>query len=111
MKLVEKILKEAKQVGLLYHYTSFYGLIGIVKDNVLKTPYVHQEISLTRNKDFHKHTNIINCNCRITIDGDKLSNHYKIVPFQYTGINGKMKYEDQFEEQVLKPIVNIKKYV
>ena len=85
------LLKEAKQVGLLYHYTSEKGLKSILKSNKLNAStelYQGHElyfVSFTRNKNFHKKGSNFNVKTdyRITIDGDKLSNKYKIQPFAY----------------------------
>ena len=90
IRLVD-LLKEAKQVGLLYHYTSEEGLKGILNSNSIKTSeedYMGHHlyyVSFTRNKNFHKKTSNWNVKTdyRITIDGDKLSNRYKIQPFAY----------------------------
>jgi hypothetical protein len=85
------LLKEAKQVGSLYHYTSEKELKGILDSNELNVSterYQGHElyfVSFTRNKNFHrKGANWgIKTDYRITIDGDKLSNKYKIQPFAY----------------------------
>src|SRR5690606_37814795 len=48
----------------------------------------NQGVSLTRDKMFHKTANrvfdgITSVDVRITLDGNKLSNKYKIVPFNF----------------------------
>jgi hypothetical protein len=84
-------INEAKQVGTIYHYTDKKGLAGILKSNSIKT---HKEsyrgaelnyISFTRNKNFHKKGMkfSVKTEYRIAIDGNKLSNNYKIKPFAY----------------------------
>ena len=86
-----KEITEGKQVGILYHYTSKDGLKGILDSNQLKATeeyYLGHDlyyISFTRNKNFHKKGANWNVKTdyRITIDGDKLSNQYKIHPFAY----------------------------
>lgn len=96
------ILKEGKQVGLLYHYTSKEGLKGILKSDQLDVSaelYQGHElyyVSFTRNKNFHKKGANWNVKTdyRITIDGDKLSNKYKIQPFAY---NPGWDYTDNWE--------------
>ena len=90
IKLID-ILDEAKQVGILYHYTSEDGLKNILESNQLKSSeeyYMGNElyfISFTRNKNFHKKGMKwqVKTDYRITLDGDKLSNRYKIKPFAY----------------------------
>jgi len=84
-------LNEGKQVGLLYHYTSTNGLKGILRSNRINASeenYLGNElyyISFTRNKNFHKKGSKfgVSTEYRITLDGDKLSNKYKIRPFAY----------------------------
>ena len=84
-------LGEGKQVGLLYHYTSTNGLKGILQSNRINASeenYLGNElyyISFTRNKNFYKKGSKfgVSTEYRITLDGDKLSNKYKIRPFAY----------------------------
>jgi len=88
---LKDILNEAKQVGILYHYTSKAGLKSILDSNELNiTTESYRDhtlyfISFTRNKNFHRKGNNWNVKTdyRITLDGDKLSNKYKIQPFAY----------------------------
>lgn len=95
-------LEEGKQVGVLYHYTSADGLKGILSSNRINTSeeyYLGKElyfISFTRNKNFHKKEMKwqVKTDYRITLDGDKLSDRYRIQPFAYIpGWN----YEDNWE--------------
>lgn len=82
---------EGKQVGLLYHFTSKDGIKGILKDNKLITTEefymgnVLHFVSFTRNKNFHNKKNKFNVKTdyRITIDGNKLSEKYRVQPFAY----------------------------
>ena len=96
------MLNESKQVGTLYHYTSAAGLKSILQSNRIKASeeyYLGNDlyyISFTRNKNFYnKGSNFeVKTEYRITLDGDKLSNRYKITPFAYRpGWN----YEDNWE--------------
>jgi len=90
LKLID-LLNEFKQVGLLYHYTSEDNLKNILQSNQLKSSeenYMGNDlyfISFTRNKNFHKKDQKFNVKTdyRITLDGDKLSNKYKLKPFAY----------------------------
>ena len=97
-----KDLNEGKQVGTLYHYTSAAGLKSILGSNRINASeenYLGNELyytSFTRNKNFHKKgSNFgVKIKYRITLDGNKLSNKYKIQPFSYIpGWN----YEDNWE--------------
>ena len=96
------VINEGKQVGKLYHYTSEDGLKGILETNKLNASeeyYLRKElyfISFTRNKNFHKKEMKwqVKTDYRITLDGDKLSDRYRIQPFAYIpGWN----YEDNWE--------------
>lgn len=92
---IHKVLKEGKQVGALYHYTTLKNAIQILKDNALKRSTESQEdeygderdgISFTR----FSHTNILGSSddrlsVRLKLDGDKLSNKYKISPYHWRG--------------------------
>jgi len=88
---LKEILNESKQVGIIYHYTNKRGLDGILKTNIIKASkekYMGNTmyyVSFTRNKNFHKKGMKfdVKIEYRITIDGNKLSNNYKIYPFAY----------------------------
>ena len=71
IKLLD-ILNEAKQVGILYHYTENWLLKQIIESNTLLAP-----VSFTRSKD-KKTVSWINVEAALVIDGDKLSTKYKI---------------------------------
>jgi hypothetical protein len=101
IKLID-LLNEAKQVGILYHFTGFKPLTKILKDNclysfrMLEREGYNRYTSFTRNKNFNQVAKIFNlqtgingwmrseigCICRITVDGDKLSNNYKFKPWR-----------------------------
>jgi len=73
------LLKEAKQIGTLYHFTSYKNMIKIIEDNLmLKSPTPDGYISFTRNKTMVSDT--ISQSVRMTIDGNKLSEKYSIGP-------------------------------
>lgn len=75
------IKKSAKQVGTLYHFTNLNNLIRILKSDTLYSG-VGNYICFTRDKNFNyvPRESISGTDCRITIDGDNLSNKYKIKP-------------------------------
>jgi hypothetical protein len=111
---LEDILKEiteAKQVGILYHFTRTRELIDILEDNMLKASDMWATNddprpfnSFTRNKNGWD-VGGFPTDVRIAIDGNKLSNKYKIQPFN-------MGFEvDEMEERVYKDIPNIKDYI
>jgi hypothetical protein len=86
------LLLEGKQVGTLYHFTRLSSLFNMIIDDFnLET---HQDyFSFTRNYnivDFKKYKNDFSLDwelfndkriVRIDIDGNKLSNYYKVQPF------------------------------
>jgi len=127
IKLID-ILKEAKQVGILYHGTiSMYTFFEILNSDTLKTHYdvtshYHNEdsedprasISLTRAKQTANGYPIY-----FELDGNKLSNNYKIIPFrdQFALDGDEYEYEytklnnNEFEERIYKNITNLHKYI
>lgn len=87
--LIENILKEAKQVGILYHATRLDYALSIVKDNTIHAnPKAQKDgrtldlnslgISTSRNKLFMYKGDV-----EIMLDGDKLSEKYSILPYNY----------------------------
>jgi hypothetical protein len=117
IKSIEQFLNEGKQVGVLYHYTSFQSLIQILKTDSLKGKFInpmeeidfvwgsrdedfdklsnyyknsdyfsnYKVVSFTRDKNFHKAERDlgINTEVRLVVDGNRLSDNYKIQPYQY----------------------------
>lgn len=115
-----KIILEAKSVGKLYHFTTIRSLLQIADDDTLGdvSNMPHSTVSLTRNKNLYRHTRIIPAECCIVIDGDKLSNRYRIRPYQWSPkhFTGKPattnhEVEDQYEEEVQGVIRDLSKYV
>jgi hypothetical protein len=103
---------ESKQIGVLYHYTTLHNLFRILNSNILKYSSNHDSISFTRDKNAYKSI-ARRYACRIVIDGDKLSNNYKIKPYQdYYDSNIKIKIPDEQEERIINKNINdIKKYI
>ena len=119
-----KEIAEGKQVGTLYHYTDIKSLYNIIKQNTLIPSIRDNTVSLTRskNQDFtHAHTK----NSIIVLDGDKLSNNYKITPHHDMAWNNDVQddrdtpidrfqrdfFEDEKEERIKGPITNLNKYL
>lgn len=99
-----KKLLEAKQVGTLYHYTNLEGIRGIAKLNRLEGNYNRQ--SFTRRSDLlNKNWSVYN-DVRITVDGDLLSERYKIKPTNQ--IYNRMEAEERI---IIKQIDNFSMYV
>ena len=132
-----KEIAEGKQVGTLYHYTDIKHngvqvLYNIIKQNTLIPPEWSGKVSLTRskNQDFVKAQE----KSVIVLDGDKLSNNYKITPYHDMGWNYDIQdiepedrdkidkippierfqrnfLEDEMEEEIKGPIKNLSKYI
>jgi hypothetical protein len=74
-------LGEGKQVGTLYHFTSYANMIGIISSNfVLSTNQIQIQpyVSFTRNRAMNPDS--ISTDTRLTIDGNRLSDRYQIMP-------------------------------
>lgn len=126
----DDLLLESKQVGTLYHFTNIEQLESILSSNtMISSPYSEVSIKLntptisfTRSKNgvIDKNPESRNFNkpvfnyggIRIAIDGNKLSNKYKIKPIDYSGIAKITKQLHNMEEVILtKKIDNIKSYI
>jgi hypothetical protein len=97
-------LNESKQVGVIYHYTTFENGLKILQSNQLKSSDAADStnakpvfaISFTRDKRFHNNHNVgfdvssfgQRPQVRFTIDGNNLSNRYKIGSYAQGGKDG-----------------------
>jgi hypothetical protein len=129
--LIEKILKEAKQRGTLYHYTDYDHLTKIIESNILKplhTTILGKErytVSTTRDKNFHEpEREIQGTSIRLELNGDKISENYKILPYNYftqennyyfNSSNNPARPKDTESEEAIitteKGLINVKKYI
>lgn len=80
-----ELYNEAKSVGVLYHFTTYKSALEIIKSGYrlkdalkLNRPEGYS-VSFSRNKNLKSNT--IATNVRFTVDGNKLSNYYKIEPY------------------------------
>jgi hypothetical protein len=85
INLLKEVLHEAKQVGDLYHFTPLSNITNILKSQYL-LPNDEDQIStsIRPNMDIKgfqdmKSTPVV----RLMLDGNKISNKYKIQPFAY----------------------------
>lgn len=103
-----KYIRERKQVGIIYHYTSLVSLLKILKTGTLKAG-AEGTISTTRNKNGKDMIFGLESNqCCLVLDGNTLSDTYKIKPYRDI-INS---YEDEQEERIFtSEIKNIDKYI
>ena len=103
LDLFKKSLLEGKQVGTIYHFTDYEAAMNIIKDKyTLKnlTPDADGEtfVSFSRYRDLKSPT--ISRNVRFTIDGDALSNKYKVEPFADVKAGFGRRKSDEAEERV-----------
>lgn len=77
-------LSERKQVGILYHFRGWNGTLNIIKTGKI-TSGVFDAISFTRNYQMGtmvKSYGIQEKQIRLVVDGNRLSDKYKIRPYQ-----------------------------
>ena len=137
VKLNKKYVVEAKQVGTLYHLCTLDDLEYIIPRDTLKSSglyynkllHTDKAISFTRDKNFFvdvpkmAHSPVL---IQFVVDGDKLSENYKITPYNdfYTRQNTQddkvilpqspLPYNPKFlekEEVVIGPITNFSNYI
>lgn len=105
--ILKHMLYEDKQIGILYRFISHKQMISIIKDNFIiqaGAPYMSTDyLSFTRNKNVKSDT--ISRDVRITIDGNVLSNKYKIESYADTKAGYGKNTLDESEERI-----NLKKY-
>jgi len=114
------LVKEAKQVGTLYHHTTYANAIKIIETDSLcssNSPYGEDvyAISFTRDQLFHGSllSNEGGDECRLVINGDKLSERNKIQPHA----DSEWEPRAESEERIVKdhkfciPILNYLKYI
>jgi len=114
---LKDILKEAKQVGIIYHYTTFESGLKVLKSNQLKSDHTAEStnakpvfgISFTRDKRFNTANRAVDFTnssfgktpqLRFTIDGNRLSNKFKVQPYSQGGRFDKGKKDFESEERV-----------
>jgi len=114
---LKDILKEAKQVGIIYHYTTFESGLKVLKSNQLKSDHTAEStnakpvfgISFTRDKRFNIANRAVDFTnssfgrtpqLRFTIDGNRLSNKFKVQPYSQGGRFDKGKKDFESEERV-----------
>ena len=129
------IILESKQVGILYHATSTKRLFKIIQENKLTAfsndlnnfinfrterdknfmfhpiigPIIidrknyQPSISFTRNKSYKR----TSTDSVLVIDGDKLSERYRIIPYSHFG----GRKNDEMEERIYRDVVDLDKYI
>ena len=116
-----KDILERKQRGILYHFTTVSNMVDILEGNFIRpTRYAGGNISngyvsLTRNKNFDSPA--LDTDVALALDGDSLSDSYKIEPFNYfhhAKIPGKLFNKPssrEQEERVEGEITPVDKYI
>ena len=106
-------LSEGKQVGILYHYTTFDKLIKILTTNELQSIKTSKMVSFTRDKHFHAHSRfgIPVDQCRLVLDGDYIGENYKVTPYNDFPAAPRHGQNDEREERILGPLRNLDKYL
>jgi|ERR1035437_888984 hypothetical protein len=109
----KKVILEEKNIGVIYHYCNIQSLLLILKDYTIKDFVFNRGyVSFTRNGSGIKGRG--SNYARLVIDGNKLSNKYKVVPDSIARQDGKISanYKDnitkQAEERIYSKNVNIK---
>ena len=117
------LLSEAKQVGILYHLVDKDAFIfNITNDKIVNRK--DDQISFSRSKSFEsipRHLPKDKVYARFIIDGNQLSNKYKIFPvddkyYKPKNTNKDLDFlfenkEDEFEERIIGVINNLGKYI
>lgn len=92
-QILNEVINEAKQVGIVYHFTTLNNAILIVNYNHLKgyraTKNINgRTVSTTRDKNFSKRRgdqlSISGADIVFVLDGNKLSNIYQVKPYDDT---------------------------
>ena len=120
-RIEKQSVTEAKQVGTLYHVCTLDALVNyIIPNNELRASgkywnkllKTNQQVCFTRDPLFVVPTDTVssgNILFQFVVDGDKLSEKYKVTPFNYT-TKPNQRYREK-EEDVIGPISNFKSYV
>lgn len=106
-------LLEAKQVGIIYHFTSMNSLFRIISTNKMKSNLGH--ISFTRNSRLGYRDS----DARIAFDGNKMSNKFKFQPYMHGNpfydddpVQLRKMYGDEWEESIKKSSISgVLKYI
>ncbi len=103
-------LFESKQAGILYHFTSIYSLYQMLSK---KEPHIYSSftnyVSCTRNFDMMSDSLKLEKQCcRITLDGNKMSENLKIKP--YLDPNYPEREEREERVSTINTVIDLKKY-
>ena len=132
VKLVKRYIKEAKQVGLLYHFCALKDVSKYIAPTDTLSPsglFWNRRTKNTNTVSFSRNPNLrlntlrsYDITVRFTVDGDKLSNNHKVMPYSAYGVSSPVlksayvsdipDYDiDEMEEIVVGPIKEFHKYI
>lgn len=115
--------REAKSLGFLYHYTVADSLLSILKKGLRGTDYINSQrglkdrryVSFTRNSLLHKTYFWDKTEARLIVNGEALSENYKIESYLDSGQGVKRQslsvdketYSEENEERVVLPLKQV----
>lgn len=132
VKLVKRYIKEAKQVGLLYHFCALEDVAKYIAPTDTLSPsglFWNRRTRNTNTVSFSRNPNLrlntlrsYDITVRFTVDGDRLSNNHKVMPYSAYGVSFpvfKSDYItalpdhdfDEMEEIVIGSIKDFHKYI
>lgn len=97
IKLFDEFINEGKQVGIVYHFTSIPYLQHILAAGSIQGSsdfldgYEQVFVSATRNYDL----DWLDKSVRLTLDGDRISDNYKVEPIHYFNRENKAEFRDK----------------
>ena len=99
-------LFEGKQVGIIYHFTTIYNLYKILSEKEPSLRPIRTYISCTRNFNMKsEELKLEKQCCRIALDGNKISQKYKITPYLDNGWKNESRnqgtYFEEREERII----------
>jgi hypothetical protein len=109
-------IEEGKQVGILYHYTSVDLLLHILDEDTLLSRLNGDDsrtISFTRDKNFEKvkGRSIHSTEARMVFDGNKISDRYKLEPYNFFKYSQTGKNYEAEEQLVIDKLKGIRNYL
>ena len=127
IKRFDEFLNEGKQVGIIYHFTSVPYLERILAAGCIQgtndflDDYKGTFVSATRNYDL----DWMDKSVRLTLDGDAISNNFKVEPIHYFNKENNAEFRDkgpqhkhykkvvtnQFEERIWAASLSLVPYV
>ncbi len=111
---IKSFIMERKQVGIIYHFTSFDGFVGMLAGNklILKSIF-YDYISFTRDYDLVTRSGEFeSAEVRIAVYGDLLSDKYHIEPFNFYDLHGERGWgQTESEERIHQESVIVPNYM